>query len=142
MKRFTKDPNATKDYLINWATFLGTATITASTYTSGDDLWQTLKTYRVGNRVRLTTGEVLEVTVTGTSGASQPAPPSVGSTVVDGSVTWLRSFNKESTSNTNTTATIWVSGGTVGHEYPMVNHITTSAGQQEDETLIFVPVQE
>jgi hypothetical protein len=142
MKRFVKDPQSSKDYTIDWATFLGTDTVIASDFISGDDLWQAATAYRVGSHVRLSTGEVLEVTVAGTSGLSQPAPPSIGNIVVDGSVTWLRSFNKESNTNTDTSATIWVSGGTPGHEYPMVNRITTNGGRQEDETLIFVIVQE
>ncbi len=38
----------------------------------------------------------------------------------------------------DSTATVWLSGGTVGKEYRIVNHITTAAARQEDQTLIIV----
>lgn len=53
--------------------------------------WAASTPYAVGVRVTLTGGQVLEATVAGTSGVSQPvAPASVGGTVVDGTVTWKR----------------------------------------------------
>jgi hypothetical protein len=39
-------------------------------------------------------------------------------------------------SNTTTTATVWLSGGTLGETYRIVNHITTSAGRQDDRTIV------
>lgn len=53
-------------------------------------LWTSSTAYTLGARVTLSGGAVLEVTVAGTSGATQPTPPAVGSTVVDGTVTWVR----------------------------------------------------
>lgn len=37
--------------------------------------------------------------------------------------------------NTTTTTTIWLSGGTAGQWYDCVNHITTAAGREDDRTL-------
>jgi hypothetical protein len=39
-------------------------------------------------------------------------------------------------SNTTTTATVWLTGGTLGQTYELVNHITTAAGREEDQTLL------
>lgn len=36
---------------------------------------------------------------------------------------------------TDTTATVWLSGGTDRATYLVTNHITTAAGRQEDRTL-------
>ncbi len=41
-------------------------------------------------------------------------------------------------SNTTTTATIKLGGGTVGQEYEAVNRILTAAGETEDRTLTFI----
>lgn len=54
-------------------------------------VWKATTAYKVGSMVKLTGGEVLEVKTAGTSGADAPtAPAEVGSTVVDGTVTWER----------------------------------------------------
>lgn len=51
--------------------------------------WEATTVYAVGDYVELTAGEVLEATVAGTSGATEPTAPGViGGTVVDGTVTW------------------------------------------------------
>lgn len=53
--------------------------------------WVATTAYAVGDHVTLTGGEILEATVAGTSGATEPtAPATVGDTVVDGDVTWER----------------------------------------------------
>ncbi|QDV34910.1 phage fiber-tail adaptor protein [Tautonia plasticadhaerens] len=76
-----KDPQALKDYVIEWEDWLDGDTIATSTWTA-------------------------------------PA----GITV-------------ENESSTQTTATIWLSGGTLGAEYALVNHIITAAGREQDQTL-------
>lgn len=43
----------------------------------------------------------------------------------------------DSDSFTDTTATVWLSGGTVGTFYSVVNRIVTAAGRTEDRTLHF-----
>lgn len=35
----------------------------------------------------------------------------------------------------NTSTTIWVSGGTIGVSYLLVNHITTAQGRQDDRSV-------
>lgn len=41
----------------------------------------------------------------------------------------------EDSSFTDTTTTVWLSGGTVGVTYKVVCHITTDAGREDDRTL-------
>ena len=44
-----------------------------------------------------------------------------------------------SATNTTTTATVWLGGGTADAAYNVVNHITTTGGRQNDATLrIFI----
>lgn len=38
-------------------------------------------------------------------------------------------------SNTATVATIWLTGGTVGQNYAVTNHIKTSMGREDDRSL-------
>lgn len=52
--------------------------------------WVTATAYDVGDYVRLSTGEVLQATVAGTSDAAEPTAPAVGATVTDNTVTWKR----------------------------------------------------
>ena len=89
MSAFVKDPNAIKDYQINWATWLGSDTIT------GTPVWTVPTGITAGN---------------GANGA--PAP-----------------------SNTTTTTTIWLIGGTANVDYTIVNRITTAAGRTEDHSI-------
>jgi hypothetical protein len=41
----------------------------------------------------------------------------------------------DSNSNTATTATVWLTGGVVGKNYRLTNHIITAAGRAEDRTI-------
>ena len=53
--------------------------------------WEATTAYSLGDEVVLTGDEVLECTVAGTSGSTEPtAPATVGGTVTDGTVTWQR----------------------------------------------------
>jgi hypothetical protein len=44
----------------------------------------------------------------------------------------------DSTTNTSTVATVWLSGGSAGRSYKIVNHIVTSGGREDDRTLEIV----
>lgn len=46
-----------------------------------------------------------------------------------------------SDTNTSTVAVIWLSGGTAGSTYNIVNRITTAGGRTEDRTIV-IRVQE
>ena len=50
-------------------------------------------------------------------------------------------LTKVSDSKTTEIATVWLSGGTVGQEYTVTNHIKTAAGR-DDERSIIIQVQE
>lgn len=52
--------------------------------------WAASTAYTVGDTVSLTGGAVLQATVAGTSGTTEPTAPAVGATVTDGTVTWKR----------------------------------------------------
>jgi hypothetical protein len=47
-------------------------------------------------------------------------------------------ITKTAESNTTTTATVWLSGGTEGTTYGVLNRITTAGGRTHDFTLRFV----
>lgn len=85
--RFWKDPNAILDYGIPWLDWLGTDTISTSTW------------------------------------------------IVPSGIT------KVTDSKTNTTTTIWLSGGTVSQEYALTNRIVTNGGRTQDQT-IYVTIEE
>ena len=44
-------------------------------------------------------------------------------------------ITKDSDTNTTTTATFWLSGGTAGENYKLVNHIVTVGGREDDRTI-------
>jgi hypothetical protein len=46
-------------------------------------------------------------------------------------------IEKDSDSMTDTTTTIWVSGGTTGKSYQVVNRVETSGGRIMDQTCAF-----
>lgn len=50
--------------------------------------------------------------------------------------TWIvpPGLTKGAESKTDTTATVWLSGGTVGTSYDVTNRITTAGGRTDDRT--------
>lgn len=36
---------------------------------------------------------------------------------------------------TSTTTTVWLSGGTAGQRYEVINHVTTAGGREDDRTI-------
>lgn len=48
----------------------------------------------------------------------------------------------ESDSSTETTATIWLSGGTLGKQYLVTNRITTNGGRINDRTVVIKIAQQ
>lgn len=54
--------------------------------------------------------------------------------------TWIvpTGLTKTSQSNTTTTATVWLSGGTLGASYQVTNRIVTNQGRTEDRTMEIV----
>lgn len=90
-----KDPDARKDYQLDWGTSY----------------------LQDGETLSSSTWEIV-------------SPPDAILTIGTGSY---------SATNTTTTATVWLVGGTLGKTYYVTNHITTSAGRIDDETLrVFV----
>ncbi len=61
-----------------------------------------------------------------------------GDTIV--SSTWIvpAGLVKDSESHTTTDATVWLSGGTVGEVYTIVNRITTAQNRTDDRSLQIV----
>jgi len=47
-------------------------------------------------------------------------------------------LTKDSDTSTTTTATIWLSSGTAGTQYTVVNHIVTAAGREDDRSIYIV----
>lgn len=44
-------------------------------------------------------------------------------------------IDSSSITDTNTSVTVWLSGGTAGTDYGVTCHITTSAGREDDRTI-------
>jgi hypothetical protein len=72
------------------------------------------------------------------------APPPVGPWLADGDTittsTWIvpDGITKDSATNTATTTTIWLSGGTLRAKYAVTNRVTTAGGRTEDRTFWIV----
>ena len=61
-----------------------------------------------------------------------------GDTISASTWTIPSGLTKDSDAFGDSTVTVWLSGGTAGIEYSIVNHITTAAGREEDKTLIII----
>ena len=59
-----------------------------------------------------------------------------GDTITASTWTAATGITVTASTNTTTTATVWLSGGTLGEYYRIVNHITTAAGRQDDRTIV------
>lgn len=59
-------------------------------------------------------------------------------TISSSSVTVQTGLTADSDSNTTTTATVWLSGGTPGEDYEVTNRIVTAGGRTEDRTIIIM----
>jgi len=61
-----------------------------------------------------------------------------GETISASTWTVPAGITKDSDSFTGTATTVWLSGGTLGEGYTVVNHITTNLGRERDKTIIFI----
>ena len=57
-----------------------------------------------------------------------------GETITASTMTAATGISMDSQTHDATTATVWLSGGTLGQQYAVTNHITTSAGRQDERT--------
>jgi hypothetical protein len=60
-----------------------------------------------------------------------------GDTIVSSTFTPQTGITTTNTSFTATTTTVWVSGGSSGQSYTIINDITTAAGRRGERTLTF-----
>ena len=58
-----------------------------------------------------------------------------GETITTSTMTVSYGIIKDSQSNTTTTATAWISGGTAGYAYTLTNRIVTSAGRTDERSM-------
>ena len=59
-----------------------------------------------------------------------------GETITDSTVTAETGVTVDSDAHDDTTATVWLSGGALQANYKVTNHITTSAGRQDERTFV------
>lgn len=59
-----------------------------------------------------------------------------GDTISTSTWTVQSGITKVTDTKTDTTATIWLSGGSLGQRYIVTNHIVTAAGREEDQSLV------
>lgn len=71
------------------------------------------------------------------------APWLNGDTIVTSTWTVPSGITKDSDSHTDSLVTIWLSGGTAGAEYTLVNHIVTASvpPKKEDRTITIIMKQ-
>jgi len=58
-----------------------------------------------------------------------------GETIITSVMTVSAGLVLDSSSNSTTTATAWLSGGTAGNPYSVANRITTSVGRIDERTI-------
>lgn len=58
-----------------------------------------------------------------------------GDTIADSEFIAATGITVDSDTNDTTTATVWLSGGTVGESYEITNRITTADGRTDDRTI-------
>jgi hypothetical protein len=56
-------------------------------------------------------------------------------TITTSTITVSSGITLDSSSNTTTTATAWISGGTVGRPYTVTDRIVTNQGRTDDRTI-------
>jgi hypothetical protein len=67
---------------------------------------------------------------------SAPGPwLEAGETITASAWTAPSGITVDSSTFDDTTTTVWLSGGTEWEDYEVVNHVTTSAGREDDRTL-------
>jgi len=59
-----------------------------------------------------------------------------GETISTSTWTVPTGLTKDSSSNTATATTVWLSGGTAGQFYPYVNRIVTSQARTDERTIV------
>jgi len=59
-----------------------------------------------------------------------------GDTIASAAFTVEAGLTKASETSTPTTATVWLTGGTIGVEYEVTCRVTTAAGRVDDRTAI------
>jgi hypothetical protein len=64
----------------------------------------------------------------------------VGETIVTALVTVPTGLVLDLQTNTTTTVTAWLSGGTIGNGYAVNCHITTTTGREDDRTIYIVAI--
>jgi hypothetical protein len=64
-----------------------------------------------------------------------------GDTILTSTWTLPSGITKDSDTFTTTTTTIWLSGGTAGTDYLLINRITTSGGRTDERTFKIKCVQ-
>lgn len=60
---------------------------------------------------------------------------STGETILTSTITVPAGLTMDSESHTDTTATVWLSGGTLGQSYEVVNRITTNQLRTVEKTM-------
>jgi hypothetical protein len=64
-----------------------------------------------------------------------------GETISTSTWTVPTGITKDSSSNSTTKTTVWLSGGTVGQTYEIVNRIVTSASRTDERTVTILVLQ-